>query len=175
MRVRVEPTGAKPCMEGVARKTLLRLGSFVFVAATALAVAAWVARASSAAPAPLPCGQWPTAAPLGTVPTPRVAPTPAGSQTRAPRLVAIGTWSTCFRPAVVTIEAGETIQWQQADSGDYRIALDNGTQFGPVHHVLEVRFNRPGTYGYHRDQVADIKGTIIVSGQPRPGPAFEIG
>jgi plastocyanin len=74
---------------------------------------------------------------------------------------------------VVTIEAGQTIQWQQADSGEYRIALDSGTQFGPIRHVLEVRFNRPGTYGYHRHQAGDVKGTIIVSGTSHPGLAFE--
>ncbi|MDQ6876388.1 MAG: hypothetical protein M3082_01565 [Candidatus Dormibacteraeota bacterium] len=158
------------------RKTLILLSGFVLVAAAALAVAAWAARDSSVASASLPCGQWPTAQPHGTaVPTPLAAPTPPGFRpTSAPRVVPVGAWSTCFRPAVVTIEAGETVQWQQADSGQYHVVLDTGTQLGTIRHVLEVRFNRPGTYGYHLDKSPDAKGTIVVVGTTRPGPTFEI-
>jgi hypothetical protein len=74
---------------------------------------------------------------------------------------------------VATIETGESIQWQQVDSGAYYVALDGGTTFGPIRHVLEVRFNRPGTYRYRGNQSGDVKGTIIVSGGTRPDPAFE--
>lgn len=160
----------------MARKTLMRPTGFVLVTGAALAVAAWAALASSVAPASLPCGQWPIAQPPGTaVPTPLVAPTPSGFRpTAAPRVVPVGAWSSCFRPAVVTIEAGETVQWQQVDSGQYRVVLDAGTQLGAIRHVLEVRFNRPGTYRYHGDQSRDVKGTITVVGTTRPGPAFEI-
>ncbi len=148
---------------------------FVLVAAAALAVGAWAARTSSVASASLPCGEWPTARPHDSAPTPLAAPTPPGVRpTSAPRVVPVGAWSTCFRPAVVTIEAGETVQWQQADSGHYRVVLDTGTQLGTIRMVLEVRFNRPGAYRYHLDQSRDITGTIIVVGTTRPGPAFEI-
>jgi plastocyanin len=74
----------------------------------------------------------------------------------------------------VTIQAGETVQWQQADTGHYRIVLDAGTRLGTIRKVLEVRFNRPGTYRYHLDQSRDVTGTIIVVGTTRPGTAFEI-
>lgn len=157
----------------VARKTMTRLGGVVVVAAAALAVAAWVSRASPVAPASLPCGQWPIG--QGTAsPTPMVAPTPSERQTSALRVVPIGAWATCFRPAVVTISAGATIQWQQVDLGQYRVVLDSGPQFGPIRHVLEVRFNRPGTYHYHGDQSSDVTGTIVVVGTPQPGPEFAI-
>jgi hypothetical protein len=66
------------------------------------------------------------------------------------------------------------VQWQQADAGQYRIVLDAGTQLGTIRHVLEVRFNRPGTYLYHLDQSHDVTGTIMVVGTTRSGPAFEI-
>ncbi len=156
----------------MARNTVLRLTGFVLVAAAALAVAAWAA--SSVASASLPCGQWPVAQPRGTAPTPLAAPTPSGLRPTAPVVVPVGTWSNCFRPAVVTIQAGETVQWQQADAGQYPIVLDSGTQLGTIRHALEVRFNRPGTYHFHLDQSRDVTGTIIVVGTTRAGPAFEI-
>jgi plastocyanin len=159
----------------MAPNTVMRQTSVVLVAAAALAVATWSARASSVASASLPCGQWPVAQPRGTAPTPLAAPTPAGFRpTSAPRVVPVGAWSTCFRPAVVTIVAGETVQWQQADAGQYQIVLDTGTKLGTIRHVLEVRFNRPGTYRYHLDQSRDATGTIVVVGTARPGPAVEI-
>jgi plastocyanin len=89
-------------------------------------------------------------------------------------VVPVGAWSTCFRPAVVTIEAGETVQWQQADAGQYRVVLDAGTQLGTIRKILEVRFNRPGTYRYHLDQSRAATGTLVVVGTARPGPAVEI-
>jgi len=159
----------------MARNTVMPLTGFVLVATAALAVAAWSAGASSVASASLPCGQWPVAQPRGTAPTPLAAPTPPGFRlTSAPRVVPVGTWSTCFRPAAVTIEAGETVQWQQADTGQYRVVLDAGTELGTIRKVLEVRFNRPGTYRYHLDQSRDVTGTIIVAGTTRPGPPLEI-
>jgi plastocyanin len=89
-------------------------------------------------------------------------------------VVPIAVWSACVRPAVVTVEAGEIVQWQQADAGQYRVVLDTGTELGPIRHVLEVRLNRPGTYHYHSGQSRDVTGTIIVVGTARPGPAFEL-
>ncbi len=156
----------------MAGNTVLRLTGFVLVAAAALAVAARAA--SSVASASLPCGQWPVVQPRGTAPTPLAAPTPPGLRLIAPVVVPVGTWSNCFRPAVVTIQAGETVQWQQADAGQYPIVLDSGTQLGTIRHALEVRFNRPGTYHFHLDQSRDVTGTIIVVGTTRAGPAFEI-
>ena len=103
------------------------------------------------------------------------AATPQGFRpTSATRVVPIGTRSSCFRPAVVTIEAGETVQWQQVDSGRYRIVLDSGAQLGSIRMILEVRFNRPGIYHYHGDPPVGANGTIVVEGTTRPGPEFEI-
>jgi hypothetical protein len=66
------------------------------------------------------------------------------------------------------------VQWQLADTGQYRDVLDAGTQLATIRKVLEVRFNRPGTYRYHLDQSRDVTGTIIVVGTARPGPAIVI-
>lgn len=160
----------------------MRLAGFVLMAAAALAVAAWAPQARSVdRSASIPCGVWPTARPRDSAPTPLVAQTPPGSRpTSAPRVVPVGAWPTCFRPSVVTIEAGETVQWQQVhlgsqvDSERYRIVLDNGPRLGAIRLVLEVRFNRPGTYPYHGDPPRDASGTIFVEGTARPGPEFEI-
>jgi hypothetical protein len=93
------------------RKTLMRFAGFVLLAAAAIPVAAWAAQARSGRSASLPCGVWPTARPHDSAPTPLVAPTPPGFRpTSAPRVVPVGAWSTCFRPSVVTVEAGETVQ-----------------------------------------------------------------
>jgi hypothetical protein len=153
-------------------RTTVMLTGLVLVAAAALVVGAWAA--GSGAQALLPCGEWPIGQPHGTAPTPLAAPTPPGFWPGSPRVIPVGAWSTCFRPAVVTIQAGETVQWQQADTGHYRIVLDAGTRLGTIRKVLEVRFNRPGTYRYHLDQSRDVTGTIIVVGTTRPGTAFEI-
>ncbi len=45
---------------------------------------------------------------------------------------------------------------------------------GAIHKVLEVRFNRPGTYRYHGDPPRGAGGTIIVQGTALPGPEFDI-
>jgi hypothetical protein len=71
------------------------------------------------------------------------------------------------------------VQWQgdsgsQVDSERYRIVLDKGPKLGAIRLVLEVRFNRPGTYRYHGDPPRDVSGTIVVEGTARPGPEFEI-
>jgi len=155
------------------RNTTVRLTGLILVTAAALAVAAWAARADSAT-ASLSCGQWPVAKPRGPAPTPQAAPTPPGFRPAGPRVVPVGAWSTCFRPAVVTIEAEDTVRWQQADAGQYRIVLDTGIQLGTIRHVLEVRFNRPGTYRYHLNNSRAATGTITVVGTTRPGPTFEI-
>ncbi len=163
------------------RKTLMPL-AFVLLATAALAVAAWATQARSVdRSASLPCGVWPTARPHDSAPTPLVAPTPPGFRpTSAPRVVPVAAWSSCFRPSVVTIEAGETVRWQQVDSESqfdserYRILVDNGPQLGAIRLVLEVRFNRPGTYRYHGDPPRDASGTVVVEETARPGPEFEI-
>src|SRR5260370_2574611 len=156
----------------------MRLASFVLLAAAALAVAASAAQARSVnRSASLPCGVWPTARPHDSAPTPLVAPTPPGFRpTSAPRVVPVGAWSTCFRPSVVTIEAGETVQWQQVDSGSqvdserYRIMLDHRPQLRAIRLVLQLRFHLPGTYPYHGDPPPPTSATIIVYGTPPPRP-----
>jgi hypothetical protein len=54
------------------------------------------------------------------------------------------------------------------------VALDNGLELGPVRHVLEVRFNRPGRYSYRAKSDANATGTVVVQGPAASGPELEV-
>jgi hypothetical protein len=108
------------------------------------------------------------------MPTPAVAANPdVGAGTLLPT-TGVGAWPTCFRPAAVTIHTGEIVQWQAATYEVVRVTLDDGVDLGPVLHVLEVRFNKSGTYASHGNPGSRAGGTITVEGPPQPGPAVEI-
>ena len=130
-----------------------------------------IARAASGGA--LACGRYPAPAPASGVPTPDVASAGVAAGTAAPATV-IGAWPTCFRPGAVTILSGELVQWQAATSEIIEVRLDNGIDLGPILHVLEVRFNRPGRYPYRGNEGSGATGTITVIGPPIPGPALEI-
>jgi plastocyanin len=123
---------------------------------------------------PLACGIYPSSAPVQSG-TPQVASPPVGSTVAlAPRVGVVGAWASCFRPEVVTIKVAEVVQWQQIDYYSPVVALDNGLEFGPVRHILEVRFNRPGRYSYHAKSDPNAAGTVVVEGQAGAGPELEV-
>ncbi len=158
----------------VKRHKLAVLAAFAAALSLLLGAQAIQFRASSEAASA--CGQWPTPRPVdSSVPTPRIAPTPSGFQSAAsPPVAVVGAWKTCFRPALVKITVGKHVQWQDADAQGQGVVLDDGTDLGPIRHVLQVRFNRPGTYHYHGSRDGNANGTIIVEGTAVPGPALEV-
>lgn len=108
-------------------------------------------------------------------PTPMKATPPVGIvRSRMPEVTVVGAWRTCFRPEVVTVPAGSILQWQNAAAGHQRVILDDGTDLGPVRHVLEVRFSRAGSYRYHGTRDGGAAGTVIVQGETVTGAAIEV-
>lgn len=122
----------------------------------------------------LTCGQYASLAPASGAPTPNAAASADVAAGTSPPVTVIGAWPTCFRPAAVTIRTGELVQWQEATWDVVQVRLDDGLELGPILHVLEVRFNRPGSYPYHGNPGSGAVGTISVVGTPRSGPALEI-
>jgi plastocyanin len=123
---------------------------------------------------PLACGQYSAPGPTQAAPTPQIAPPSNSSLTPVRPVTVVGTWSTCFRPKVVRVQAGGVVQWQEVSPERVDIILDNGVELGPVLHVLEVRFNRPGRYLYHAQADHGATGTVIVEGSRKPGAALTI-
>lgn len=124
---------------------------------------------------PLACGHYPSIPTLQSgIPTPQVnAPSIGSTVAVAPR-VGVGAWSNCFRPEVVTIGVADVVQWQQIDYYSPIVSLENGLELGPVHHILEVRFNRPGRYSYRAKSDPNATGTVVVEGQAGSGPELEV-
>lgn len=71
-----------------------------------------------------------------------------------------------FSPAQITIKAGETVTWRNADSAGHTVTSDSGSELDspllnitdPYSHV----FATPGIYTYHCTAHPNMKGTIIV-------------
>ncbi len=125
---------------------------------------------------PLACGHYPGTAPLQSgVPTPQLASPSAGNSAAVATPVwVVGVWASCFRPEAVTVTVGDVLQWHQIDYSSPVIALANGFELGPVHHILEVRFNRPGRYAYRATSAPHATGTVVVEGQAGSGPELEV-
>ena len=154
-----------------------RLIAFWATGLSLLAVSVVLAGSNERQPGPglLACGLYPTHRPLQPgIPTPRVAmPATSVEVAPTPQVGLVGTWASCFRPEVVTIRAGEVVQWQQVGRDSPDVVLEDRTDLGPVRHVLEVRFNRPGRYSYHSRSDRRVAGAVVVWGQARAGAAVE--
>jgi plastocyanin len=122
----------------------------------------------------LSCGEWASPAPANGAPTPNVAPSAVSAAGTSTAVAGIGAWPTCFQPATATIRTGAIVQWQEATYDVVVVTLDDGVELGPIQHVLEVRFNRPGTYAYHGNPGSAAVGSVTVEGPALPGPALEI-
>lgn len=166
-------------MAGMRRAQMSRfaaatLGGLSLVAIVVVVAVGVVERAP--AQRPLACGRYPSPAPLQSgIPIPPVVSPPVASTVGvAPRVGVIGAWANCFRPEVITVAVGEVAQWQQIDYYSPVVKLDNGFELGPVRHTLEVRFNRPGRYGYRAKSDPDAIGAVVVEGQAQSGPELEV-
>jgi len=73
-----------------------------------------------------------------------------------------------FAPADLTIEAGDTVEWQNLDSMAHTVVSDSGNaidsgQIGSGA-SYSTTFNTKGTYDYHCGIHASMKGRIVVRG-----------
>lgn len=152
----------------------LTLTSLALATALALVGTAFMLRqgGSQAQSEQPPCGQYPSARPLeSAIPTPLVASPGTATGLPVQAVAVVGAWSTCFRPSTVTIHTGTVVQWQAETTLPVTVILDSGSQLGPIKHILEVRFNRPGRYPY-RGRPGSMSGVVVVQGDPAPGPAW---
>lgn len=70
-----------------------------------------------------------------------------------------------FNPATITIKAGESVTWTNADSVDHRPVADNGEFTGPTMangQSYSFTFTKAGTYKYHCTIHPSMTGTVVV-------------
>lgn len=77
-----------------------------------------------------------------------------------------------FSPATLTVKIGETVTWVNKSGTDATVNSDPHpihTAYSPLNlnsfsngGTLSLKFDKPGTYGYHNHLNASQKGTIVV-------------
>lgn len=89
---------------------------------------------------------------------------PAGAATTTVKIYGVG-----FRPASVTITAGDTVTFTNRDSHAHQV-LANGNNFvSPIlarHASWSFTFRAAGTYRYHDELHPKLKGVVYVKGAP---------
>ncbi len=93
-----------------------------------------------------------------------VAASPAHAATKTVQITKTG-----FTPASVTINAGDTIVWRNADSTNHQVVADNGTFASPIlrpNRSFSFRFDASGTYRYRDTYNRTFRGTVFVKGAP---------
>lgn len=95
---------------------------------------------------------------------------PAGD---APRVLVL---DACFRPDLVTIQAGQVVQWDLRASMPHTVMFANGEiDSGTLSDSFAVKFRRPGTYRYSCVFHPGMVGTVEAIGAAMDGgPALEI-
>jgi plastocyanin len=83
--------------------------------------------------------------------------------------------NTSFQPQEITISTGGELTWINQDSVNHTIVGDNTGPGGDFQSgVLQPGeefsfvFDQPGTFTYHCSIHPNMKGTVIVTGQPTP-------
>lgn len=121
----------------------------VVVIALALAVAA--------------CGGAATTAPVAVTPAPSAVPSSAPAADGTTVTIA----SFAFAPASLTVPAGATVTWTNADSATHTVKWDDGS---PESDALKRggasyarTFDTPGTFTYVCGIHASMKGAIVVT------------
>ena len=98
------------------------------------------------------------------------APAPAAAATVTVRIVADG-----FRPASVTIAAGDSVTWRNDDRVNHQVVADNGAFASPIlrrGQSFTFTFRAAGTYRYRDALEPRERGTIRVTGPP---PSVSLG
>ncbi|HEY6836703.1 MAG TPA: cupredoxin domain-containing protein [Gaiellaceae bacterium] len=95
---------------------------------------------------------------------------PAATATKAVNITA-----TAFKPASVTIKAGDIVKWTNKDTTNHQVVANNGAfASGAItaNHSYSHTFNTAGTYKYHDALHPALTGKVVVTGPP---PAVTIG
>jgi len=70
-----------------------------------------------------------------------------------------------YRADTVTVNAGQSVRWVNADPLVHTVAFDDGSGTSaeiPQNGTFTFKFDRPGTYPYHCTQHPFMKGVVIV-------------
>lgn len=94
---------------------------------------------------------------------------PAGAAT-----VNVAIRSAGFRPTAVTIRAGDSVTWRNADTRNHQVVANNGSFASPIlapDRTYTFTFTQAGTFRYHDGVVSGRNGRVVV--QP-PLPATSL-
>jgi plastocyanin len=89
--------------------------------------------------------------------------------------IAVKINATAFAPTSVTVNAGDTVKWTNADKVDRQLVADSGAFASPIlkpGQSYSFTFKTPGTFNYHDALKPSVKGTITVKGPP---PSVTLG
>jgi plastocyanin len=76
---------------------------------------------------------------------------------------------TAFVPAKVTINAGDSVTWKNADTINHQVVANGGQFASPIlgpGKTYTHTFNGGGTFRYHDALHTSLKGTVVVKGPP---------
>jgi plastocyanin len=74
-----------------------------------------------------------------------------------------------FAPATVTITAGDSVSWRNADTTTHQVVANGGQFASPIlapGKTYAHQFTRSGTFHYHDALHTRLKGTVVVKGAP---------
>src|SRR5215211_2032983 len=80
-----------------------------------------------------------------------------------------------FSPSTVSIVAGDTVRWRNADTRNHQVVSTTGAFASPVlapGRTYSFRFDVAGTYRYRDALNPTVRGTVRVAGAP---PAVSFG
>lgn len=106
---------------------------------------------------------------LGLVVAAGVSTLPLPAQTQAPRTHQIAIQLFAFGPARIEIEAGDVIEWTNADLAPHTATADDGAwSTGAIKKGATGQFTSPvpGTFAYHCKFHPQMKGVIVVTARP---------
>ena len=115
----------------------------------------------------VPTGGAPTTAPTAGA-SATAAASAAGAVTCAQNLAAgqqVGISGNTFLPGSLSVTAGTSVTWTNADSVNHTVTFDAGPDCGQVStgQSVTAQFPGPGSYAYHCNIHPSMKGTVTVS------------
>jgi amicyanin len=84
-----------------------------------------------------------------------------------PAQAAVAIQNFAFNPASVTVKAGTTVTWTNADSASHTVTSDSGSLMKSAllatGQSYSVTFTTPGTFTYHCSVHPMMHGTVVVT------------